>query len=147
MNKEKRVVSQGSFAEGIAYYVKRKACQVDPLIRDALGSSVRWPKSVTAILISPWQFQFHHNNFNFITTISVSPQQSQLHHSNFNCITAISTSFSLMFMWTNSNCHDEIEIAVGKLKLLWTYVKLPWHFWATILWASEQKIIVKGNLW
>ena len=61
---------------------------------------VRWPKSVTAISISPRQFQlrsrqfqlrsrqfqFHHGNFNFTTAISTSSRQFQFHHGNFNFV-------------------------------------------------------------
>ena len=63
---------------------------------------------ITAISISPRQFQlrsrqfqFHHGNFNFttaistsFTAISTSSRQFQFHHGNFNFTTAISTSFT-----------------------------------------------------
>ena len=63
---------------------------------------------ITAISISPRQFQFHHGNFNFVhgnfnfvTAVSISPRQFQLRsrqfqlcHGNFNFTTAISTLFT-----------------------------------------------------
>ena len=100
-------------------------------------SSVRWPKSVTAISISPRQFQlrsrqfqFHHGNFNFttaistsFTAISTSSRQFQFHHGNFNFvhgnfnfITAISEKFEIQISKPKNNLPPAERKALKDLK-------------------------------
>ena len=67
---------------------------------------LRWPKSVTAISVCPWQFQFVHGNFNLLTAISVCSRQFQFVRGNFNLVTAISI------------CSRQFQFAHGNFNLL-----------------------------
>ena len=96
-----------------------------------IRASVRWPKSVTAISISPQQFQFHHGSstsFTAISTsfavISISRRQFHFHHGNFNFVhgnfnfTVAISILSRQFFSTclrTGKCRGEIEIAVRLL--------------------------------
>ena len=67
---------------------------------------LQWPKSVTAISVCPWQFQFVHGNFNLLTAISVCSRQFQFVRDNFNLVTAISI------------CSRQFQFAHGNFNLL-----------------------------
>ena len=119
---------------------------------------VRWPKSVTAISISPQQFQLrsrqfqlHHGNFNFITAIStsitaisISSRQFQFHHGNFNFvhgnfnfITAISISsrqfqlhsWQFQFRHGNFNFVTAISISSSLASLSLSLTSFSGSFW------------------